>query len=117
MRQIKASPIRLKIRDISYSAKFTKTLFVRFKSNRALQKLVVDLARAKGSRPKVLRDPHISLLYKKISTATKKEIASTIKLPFREVAFDSIKAVRCRVPVEAYSDIKAWRVIATKRLR
>lgn len=116
LRQISASPIRLKIRGISHSTKFTKTLFVRLSSSAALKRLIVDLAHVTKSRTKSLADPHVSLLYKRIPTAAKKMLTSTIKLPFHEVVFDSIKAVRCRVPVQARSDVKAWRVIATKSL-
>ena len=113
LRQLKAGPIRLKIREIAYSSKFTKTLFVRVAPTKSLDRLVVDLA---GSA-KSLRDPHISLIYKKISARTKKELASTIRLPFRSVVFDSVKAVRCPFPTTTRADVEAWRVIATKSLR
>lgn len=116
LRQIKAAPIRLKVRGISYSPKFTKTLFVRFKSSRALDKLIVDLARATGVRVKAPADPHLSLLYKNVPVTTKKQLASTIKLPFREVRFDSIKAVRCAWPTKTGAAVKAWRVVATRNL-
>ena len=117
LHQISASPIRLRIRDVSYSTKFTETLFLRFKSNKALQKLVVDLARVMKSRPRAVCAPHISFLYKKLPTATKKVLAATIKLPFREVVFDSIKAVRCALPTRTRAEVKAWCVIASNRLR
>jgi 2'-5' RNA ligase len=116
LRQIKVSPIRLKVRDISCSSKFAKTLFVRFEPNDALEKLVVDLARVTKSRGAV-RDPHVSLLYKKIPTATKEDLASTIKLPFREVVFDSIQAVRCAFPTKTRVEIEAWRVVASASCR
>ena len=112
LRRIKLSPIRLRVRGLSCSAEFTKTLFVRFKSSRALKELIVDL----GGEAKSLRDPHVSLLYKRIPARLKKELTSTIKLPFREVVFDSIKAVRCASPTKTRADIESWRVIATKRL-
>ena len=113
LRQIKARPIRLKIREIACSSKFTKTLFVRVAPTKSLDRLIVDLA---GAR-KPLRDPHISLIYKKIPRRTKQELASTIRLPVRGVVFDSIKTVRCPVPTNTRADVKAWRVIATKSLR
>jgi 2'-5' RNA ligase len=126
LRKIKAAPIRLKIRGVSYSAKFTKTLFVRFQPNRALEKLAVDLVRqsdglvlrgrAAGVRVKVPADPHLSLLYKKIPAAAKKQLASTLKLPIREVVFDSIKAVRCAFPTKTAADVAAWRAIAKQKL-
>jgi len=117
--QISSAPIRLSIRGVGFSSQFTKTLFVRFKSSKPLRKLTVDLGRATKSRAKSLRDPHVSLLYKDLrasGASVKKELASTIRLPFREVVFDSIKAVRCALPTRNRSDVEAWRVIATKSL-
>jgi 2'-5' RNA ligase len=116
LRQIKAAPIRMSTGGIGFSPKFTKTLFVRFKSSRAFEKLVVDLARATNSPAKSIRDPHVSLLYKNLPTATKKELAATIRLPFREVVFDSISAVRCVLPVRGRTEVEAWRKLATKKL-
>src|SRR2546423_5755659 len=65
LRQINSRPIRLRVREINYSSKFTKTLFVRFTATRVLEDLVCDL----GGSSKSLRDPHVSLLYRKLSAA------------------------------------------------
>jgi 2'-5' RNA ligase len=116
LKQLRASPISLEVRGIGFSSKFTKTLFVRFKSSKSLEKLVVDLARETRSRGKSAHDPHVSLIYKKMPTSTKKELASTIQLPFSTVLFDSIKAVRCALPTKTRSDVEAWRVVARKSL-
>jgi hypothetical protein len=48
--------------------------------------------------------------------AAKKKLASTLPLPFREVVFDSIKAVRYYLPVRDHADVKAWRIVAAKSL-
>jgi hypothetical protein len=117
LKQIRTSPISLKVRGIGFSSKFTKTLFVRFTSNKSLAKLVVDLARETGSLTKSAHDPHVSLIYKKMLTSTKKELASTIQLPFSTVLFDSIKAVRCASPTKTRTDVEAWHVVAKKSLR
>jgi len=114
--QISSAPIRLSIRGVGFSSQFTKTLFVRFKSSKPLRQLIVDLDRATKSRAKCLRDPHVSLLYKDLRASVKKELASTIRLPFREVVFDSVKAVCCALPTGNRTDVEAWRVIATKSL-
>jgi 2'-5' RNA ligase len=116
LRQIKAAAIRLKIRGVSYSAKFTKTLFVGFQSNGAFEKLAIDLTRIAGVRAKVPTDPHLSLLYKKIPAATRKQLASALKLPIREVVFDSIKVVRCAFPTQTAADVAAWRPVAKRKL-
>ncbi len=116
LRQVQGSLIRLKISSVSASSKFTKTLFIRFKSSRALNRLVVDLTHTTKRGAKASRDPHLSLLYRKMPVAVKKELACTMQLPFREVLFDSIKAVRCASLTRNRADVEAWRVMATKFL-
>ena len=113
LKRIKASPIRLTFREIGWSRKFTKTLFARFEPRPALQRLALALAPDAA----VIRDPHVSLLYKTLPTAAKKELAGTIKLPFRSVTFDSIQAVRCALPTRTRTDVEAWRVVARRQLR
>lgn len=112
LRRVKAAPIRLRVADIGFSSKFTKTLFLRFHPNAALDKLIVDL----GGNPKSLRDPHLSLLYKKLPSWVKRELAAAIKLPVRQIAFDSLQAVRCNVPVETRAGVESWRIIASRKL-
>jgi hypothetical protein len=116
LEQIDAKPIRLRVHEIASSSKFTKTLFARFHSNKAFENLATDLARAARSREQPARDPHVSLLYKKLPVAAKKELASALRLPFREVVFDAIKAARCISPTQNRADVEEWRVVATKSL-
>ena len=117
LRELRSAPVRLNVRTVGFSSQFTKTLFVRFAPSKSLDELTVALARAAKSPAKPVRDPHLSLLYKNIPVVIKKELARTIKLPFREVLFDSIAAVRCGLPTKAKADVEAWRVIARKSLR
>jgi len=116
LKQIKVSPICLGVRGIGFADEFTKTLFVQMESSKRLEKLVGDLVRAAKSGTETVHDPHVSLLYKKLASSVKKELASTIRLPFSEVTFDSIKAVRCELPVQSSADVEAWQVVATKSL-
>ena len=117
LRKINAGSIRLRLSDVGYSAAFTKTLFIRMSSSPALRALVLDLASAAGVRAGSVRDPHISLLYKKLPVRLKKDLATTINLPFRHIRFDSIKAVRCAWPISTAAEVKGWKVVATKSLR
>jgi 2'-5' RNA ligase len=116
LRQIHAPPIHLGVRGIGSSSRFTKTLFVRFESSKSFEKLVVDLGRELRQRTKSVRDPHVSLLYKTLPKRVKKELVSTIKLPFAEVTFDFIQAVRSVLPIRDGSDVEAWKVVAKTRL-
>jgi 2'-5' RNA ligase len=113
LRQIKAAPVRLRVRGIGFSSKFTKTLFVRFHSTKTLERLIADL----GGNPKSLRDPHVSLIYKKLPARTKRELALVIKLPSREVVFNSVKAMHCISPTKTRAEVESWRTLASRRLR
>lgn len=117
LRQIRSRPIRLRVRGVAYSPKFTKTLFLRFKSNPALRKVATDVARAARVRTKLPSDPHVSLLYKKLPRQVQKELATVIKLPFRTVVFDTIAAVQMDLPVRDGSDVDRWKIVARKSLR
>src|SRR5437868_402958 len=114
LRQIRSAPVRLQVQGVAFSSKFTEALFVRFKPNNVLAKLVVDLGKAAQCRAKSKADPHVSLLYQRLPTRPKKELAATIKLPFREVLFDKIAAVRCSSPTKTRAQVKAWKILAKK---
>jgi 2'-5' RNA ligase len=116
LQQIRCAPIRLRVGSVDFSSQFTKTLFVRFKSSAQLKKLTSDLARAVQSRGRSMTDLHVSLLYKKLPRTVKKELAATLRMPFREVVFDLVEAVHTVSPVKTRADVEAWRVVARKSL-
>ncbi len=114
--RIKAQPIALSVRGIGTSAEYLKTMFVRLQPNKSLQQLVAGLRRVtkfSGNAP----DPHLSLLYKNLSGATRRSLSAAVSLPFSQIVFDSIKAVRCSSPIRSKGDVDAWRVVATKSLK
>ena len=117
LREIRPRQVRLSVRNVAFSPKFTKTLFVRFKSSPALRKLVSDVGRAAKSKAKPPADPHVSLVYKKIPRRVKKELAKVIKLPFRSTRFDSVVAVRLTLPVRTAANVRKWKIVARKSLR
>jgi 2'-5' RNA ligase len=117
LQKIEAAPIRLPVQAVDFSSEFRKTLFVALRPNRSLQDLVADLGRATQSRAQRLADPHVSLVYKTLAPDVLKELAGTIKLPFGEVTFNSISAVRSVNPIETKADVEAWEVLAEKALR
>jgi hypothetical protein len=116
LKKIRGAPIRLRIAEVNASDRFTKTLFVRFHRNQALDDLNQRVRRAAKISRGFLGDPHMSLLYKRMPRSAKRELASTIKVPFREVVFDFLKAVRCNSPMKTSADVSSWRVVATKKL-
>jgi hypothetical protein len=115
LKELRSAPILLSVRGVGYSGRFTKTLFVRFRGNPRLNDLLKKLKI--GRRIPRLADPHLSLCYKKLSASTKRELASIIKLPFKIVRFDVVKAVACNSPTRSAMEVRAWRTIGNRNLR
>jgi 2'-5' RNA ligase len=109
-------PINLKALGIDHSDEFIKTLFVQFELNRKLQRLHWIIRSASQDSSDYELNPHLSLLYKTMPAVARSELAHSIKVPFSEVTFDALKAVRCISPTRSRADVDAWRVIATREL-
>jgi len=62
-------------------------------------------------------NPHLSLLYKKIPPVVRSELADSINVPFSEVTFNALQAVRCILPTQNRTDVEAWRAITRRLLR
>jgi hypothetical protein len=108
--------IKLKALEIGHSSEFIKTLFVEFALNTELRQLNEIIRNAAQDSSHYELKPHLSLLYKKMPAASRRELASSIKVPFAEVTFDALKAVRCISPTRSRSDVEAWCVVATTEL-
>src|SRR6266536_5477338 len=101
--------IELTIHSIRFGEQFTKTLFVQFATNSTLQQLGDAIWKASGAGDGYLIDPHLSLLYAKLPPETKQRLADKIRLPFREVFFSSIFAIRCARPTTTASEVERWK--------
>jgi hypothetical protein len=108
--------VQAKVLKVCQSSEFIKTLFVQFAPDRKLQQFNETIRDAAQDSSDYQLNPHLSLLYKKMSILARRQVAHSIKVPFSEVTFDSIKAVRCISPTRGRADIEAWRVVATKSL-
>ncbi|SRR6266496_3177354 len=102
--------------EVSGFSEFTKTLFVQFAVTTKLQRLNQSIRIATQNLSDYQLNPHLSLLYKTISTQDRQLLTHSIDVPFPEVAFDSLKAVRCVSPTESRADVEAWHVVAAKPL-
>jgi 2'-5' RNA ligase len=89
---------------------------VQFALDRKLQQLNEMIRDAAQDSSDYQLTPHLSLLYKKMSILARRQLVHSIKLPFSEVTFDSIKAVRCISPTRSRADVESWRVVAAKAL-
>ena len=107
---------RLAVRGLNYSDAFTKTLFVELAPDAELAQLSEDLRRASVSPGDYHLNPHVSLLYKTLDEETKRGLAVSVALPFVVVHFSCVKAVIGHAEIKSSEDVKAWRVVAERRL-
>jgi 2'-5' RNA ligase len=108
--------VQAKVLKVCQSGEFIKTLFVQFALARKLQQLNETIRDAAQDSSVYQLNPHLSLLYKKMSILARRQLARSIEVPFSEVTFESIKAVRCVSPTRSRADVEAWRVVAAKAL-
>jgi len=109
-------PIVLQALEVSGSSEFTKTLYVHFVMTTELHQLNHSIRTAARDSSDYQLSPHLSLLYKRISMQDRHLLTHSIEVPFPEVTFDSLKAVRCVSPTQSRADVEAWRVVAEKPL-
>jgi len=108
--------IGLKPLGIDQSNEFIKTLFLQFAASAELSKINGIIREASNDSSQYELKPHLSLLYKNMAIATRRELAASINVPLVEVTFDAIKAVRCVSPTESGADVEAWRIVAAASL-
>jgi hypothetical protein len=104
--------IELTIHSIRFEEEFTKTFFVQFETNSALEQLGDAIWKASGARDRYLIDPHLSLLYANLPPETKQRLADDMRLPFREVRFTAICAMRCARPTTKAVEVEQWELFA-----
>jgi 2'-5' RNA ligase len=103
--------------SIDQSDEFIKTLFVQFAMNAELRKINGVIRHAANDSSHYELKPHLSLLYKNLPAATRSKLAASIALPFSEIPFDSLQAIRCVSPTQTGADVEAWELIASRILR
>jgi len=108
--------INLKALGINHSDEFIKTLFVQFAMNRKLRQLHQTIRNAAQDLSGYELNPHLSLLYKNMPATARRQLAASIKIPFSEVIFDSLKVVRCISPTQSGAEVEGWRVLTAKSL-
>ena len=109
-------PVKLKALEIGHSSEFIKTLFVQFALNTELRRLNEIIRDAAQDSSHYELKPHLSLLYVKMPAPARRQLADSIKVPFSEVTFDALRAVRCVSPTRTRADVEAWRVVAATEL-
>jgi hypothetical protein len=113
LREVPSPDLLLVVREIGWSENFTKTLFVRFDPNQMLLDLVEAIRKSSGSEECEI-DPHLSLVYKRLPPKTKCVLAKQVQLPFAEVRFQGIRAVRCKLHTNTADNVREWKLLVTQ---
>ncbi len=112
-----AKDCRLAIAGIGHSQEFTKTIFVQFDSDQEVAALNAKFCSASKLKLDYEINPHLSLIYKELPAEEKAVIAADLSIPFRDVSFDSVKAILSPAEIKSRTEIEAWRVVAEAKLR
>jgi 2'-5' RNA ligase len=108
--------IKLTTAAIGQSSEFIKTLFIEFALNDELRQLNKIMRDAAQDSSQYELKPHLSLLYKKLPDAVRRELADSINVPFSEARFDTLKAIQCVSPTQSRADVEAWQELAAADL-
>ena len=114
LREVPSPDLVLVAGEIDWSEKFTETLFVRFDRDQILLDLIEAIRKSSGGSGRYEIALHLSLIYKKLPAKTKRALVEEIQLPFSEVGFQEIRAVRCKNPTKTADDVRDWKVLATQ---
>ena len=106
-------PVLLHSRGMAHSDQFTKTLFMEFASDSALDQISNDVKSLSKAQDDYALMPHLSLLYAPISRDVREVIAREIVVP-KIVRFDSIKAVATGDRTQSKSDVELWQSLAAR---
>lgn len=109
--------VRLCIDTLLYTDVFTKTLFVQFHPAPVLTAISEALRNAVSEPSDYVLNPHLSLIYKQMSIATKHHLISSLHLPQSEIIFDEVGAVVSSGRTQTPKDVESWNMIYRQKLR
>lgn len=112
----RSSPVDLEIAGFEFSEIYTKTLYVQFRASAAATALSDAIAEKARSCGGYHFDPHLSLVYKRMTKTEQEALAREVRIPFGHVRCDRLKAVSVPSSIEGPEDVHAWRVLGEQLL-
>lgn len=103
-----ASGFKVRATGIGHSEYLWKTLFVNIKKDQNLKAL--NLGLKKNLKAKYEFKPHISLIYKKLDTSTKRQIIQSLRFK-KSFRFDKITIIN------SSKNVRTWKKLYTVRLK
>ncbi len=106
----------LKVDRLLYTDEFTKTLFVQFHPSAILSQISQTLHSSLKQPSNYNLNPHLSLIYRHMSEASKKSLITSLRLPKSEVFFDEVRAISTPQKVQTREDVESWKEICRRKL-
>jgi 2'-5' RNA ligase len=104
-------PLTLNPVRIAHSDIYHKTFFIQFS---ATPQLTLAAAVAKTGFPPHCNyelDPHLSMLYAKVSESVRTTLSQSVHLPMSAITFDAVRAIESEVPLSSPEQVRRWRTI------
>jgi hypothetical protein len=104
-------PIELTADRLLHTERYTKTLFVQFQESAAAQRMFEAAAAGYSRQSNYILNPHLSLLYKTLPEAERRELCETLEAPMGDYRFDRIRMIETELPIEDAGPVRRWRVV------
>jgi 2'-5' RNA ligase len=105
------SPIELTADRLGHTERYTKTLFVQFQESAAVRQIFEAAAAGHSRQSNYILNPHLSLLYKTLPEAERRELCETLEAPMGDYRFDRIRMIETELPIEDAGPVRRWRVV------
>ena len=103
VKQQKSAPIQLTLHPTTFGDDFFQCIYIPMEENQSIRELhdnaCASLARTEGFHP------HISLLYGHHSISRKRDISTSLHIPFSSITFTELALI------EGHSDPSKWKVL------
>lgn len=111
------SPIMLHPISINVSRELSKTFFISYQNNSALQSICKNIRFKMKNPSNYAVDPHMSLLYKLLKDEEYVRLADCESIKLFPIKIDEICIVHTPMPFVSPDEIADWKIIHCKKLR
>jgi 2'-5' RNA ligase len=108
--------LNLELEQIDESSIYSKTLFLQFRRSEALRAIFDFVRNNLGNRAEYVLNPHLSLLYQKLSAEQRRELCRRLEVPGGSYYFDGIRAVEFEPPWSERS-MRRTHIVAESKLQ
>jgi 2'-5' RNA ligase len=110
-------PLTLRITRLATSPQRLKALHLTFEPAVALDRLQSDVRQNLPGLSAKAFEPHLSLLYKTLTMAQRRELEATFAISLSRISFDSVRLITAGATSDERTAVSGWRCASVKYLR